>query len=158
MRQRYDYVVIGAGSSGCVLAYRLVHNSEASVLLIEAGGPDSLPEIHSELLSDTFSLWGRPDIDWGYVTEPQPALNGRSIPVARGKVWGGSSSINAMLHVRGNARDYDHWNYLGNEGWGYADVLPYFKRMEDWEAGPSDHPRGRRPAERDPPPRSDSGL
>lgn len=139
MAQAFDYIVIGAGSAGCAVAYRLVNNTDARVLLIEAGRRDTLPEIHSELLNDTFSLWGRPEIDWGYVTEEQASLNQRSIPVARGKVWGGCSSVNAMLHVRGSAHDFDHWNYLGNEGWSYADVLPYFKRMEDWQGGASEY-------------------
>ncbi|MCB0158607.1 MAG: GMC family oxidoreductase N-terminal domain-containing protein, partial [Caldilineaceae bacterium] len=97
MAQAFDYIVIGAGSAGCAVAYRLVNNTDARVLLIEAGGRDTLPEIHSEILTDTFSLWGRPEIDWGYVTEEQPSLNDRTIPVARGKVWGGCSTVNAML-------------------------------------------------------------
>jgi choline dehydrogenase len=109
------------------------------VLLVEAGGPDSRLEIHDEALTSTFSLWGAAELDWGYVTKPQAALNGRTILVARGKVWCGSSSINAMLHVRGNRLDYDHWDYLGNEGWSYAEVLPYFKKSEDFEGGASEY-------------------
>jgi len=139
MAETYDFIVIGAGSAGCVIAHRLVENTNASVLLIEAGGPDSRPEIHKEDLASTMSLWNLAELNWGYRTEPQTALNGRVISVARGKVWGGSSSINAMLHVRGNRFDYDYWNYLGNEGWSYEQVLPYFKKMEDFEGGSSDY-------------------
>lgn len=128
----YDYIVVGAGSAGCALSYRLVRNSAARVLLIEAGGRDDLPEIHDERLPATMSLWSNPAVNWGYVTAPQPAMDDRTIPVARGRVWGGSSSINAMLHVRGSPTDFDHWNYLGNEGWSYADVLPLFIQMENF--------------------------
>lgn len=133
----FDIIVVGAGSAGCVVAHRLVTETDARVLLVEAGGPDTRPEIHDELLSSTLSLWGPGELDWGYQTEPQEALYGRTVPVARGKVWGGSSSINAMVHVRGNRRDYDHWAELGNPGWSYQDVLPYFKRSEDFEGGES---------------------
>lgn len=133
----FDVIVVGAGSAGCVVAHRLVTETDARVLLVEAGGPDTRPEIHDELVSSTLSLWGPGELDWGYQTEPQDALQGRTVPVARGKVWGGSSSINAMVHVRGNHRDYDHWAELGNPGWGYQDVLPYFKRSEDFEGGES---------------------
>jgi choline dehydrogenase len=89
MPKGYDYIIIGAGSSGCALAYRLVKNSDANVLLIEAGGRDTKDAIHSELLPDTLSLWGDPDVNWGYMTEKQSAMNDREIPIARGKVWGG---------------------------------------------------------------------
>lgn len=139
MASTYDVIVVGAGSAGCAVAYRLATETDARVLLVEAGGPDTRPEIHDELLSSTLSLWGPSEIDWGYVTEPQQALHGRTIPVARGKVWGGSSSINAMVHVRGNRNDYDHWAELGNKAWGYDDVLPYFKKLEDFEGGASQY-------------------
>ncbi|MFF0792268.1 GMC family oxidoreductase [Streptomyces spiralis] len=132
----FDFVVVGAGSAGCVLAHRLVTGSEARVLLLEAGGPDNRPEIHREQLSSTLSLWAPGELDWGYVTEPEPGLAGRSIPVMRGKVWGGCSSVNAMLHVRGNRRDYDGW---GVPGWSHREVLPYFKRSEDYEGGASEY-------------------
>ncbi len=145
MTEQYDFIIIGAGSAGCALAYRLVEETNAQVLLIEAGGRDSKPEIHNEDVPSTMSLWGAPGIDWGYVTEPQNALNGRQIAVARGKVWGGCSSVNAMLHVRGNPRDYDHWNYLGNEGWSYEEVLPYFKKMENFDGGASEYRGGEGP-------------
>lgn len=131
----FDYVIIGAGSAGCVIANRLVGSTGARVLLLEAGGPDTLAAIHQEEVASTMSLWGQAGLDWGYVTEPQAGLGGRCIPVARGKVWGGSSSINAMLHVRGNRRDFDHWSELGNEGWSYEEVLPCFKRSEDFAGG-----------------------
>jgi choline dehydrogenase len=137
MGEDHDFVVIGAGSTGCALAYRLVTETGARTLLIEAGGQDTRAEIHNVDVPSTLSLWGAPELDWGYVTVPQEAASGRSIPVARGKLWGGSSSINAMVHVRGNPGDFDHWNHLGNEGWSYADVLPYFKRMENFEGGES---------------------
>lgn len=135
--ESFDVIVVGAGSAGCVVAHRLVTGTDARVLLVEAGGPDTKPEIHDELLSATMSLWGGGEWDWGYATEPQPALGGRSVPVARGKVWGGCSSVNAMVHVRGNRRDYDHWAALGNPGWSYDDVLPLFRRSEDFEDGAS---------------------
>ncbi|GII87742.1 GMC oxidoreductase [Sphaerisporangium siamense] len=135
----YDFIVVGAGSAGAALANRLVTGSDATVLLIEAGGRDSRPEIHDEKVPSTISLWGPSEIDWGYVTAPQPALHGRTVPIARGKVWGGSSSINAMLYVRGHRMDYDNWAALGNHGWGYRDVLPYFKRLEDFEGGQSEY-------------------
>jgi choline dehydrogenase len=111
------------------------------VLLLEAGGPDDRPQIHSEQLLDTLSLWAPGELDWGYVSEPQPGLRGRTIPVMRGKVWGGCSSVNAMVHVRGNRRDYEAWAAAGNPGWSYDDVLPLFRRMEDFDGGES-HYRG----------------
>jgi choline dehydrogenase len=132
----YDYIVVGAGSAGCALAHRLVAGSDAQVLLLEAGGPDTRPEIHHEQISSTLSLWAPGELDWGYATEPEPGLAGRSIPVLRGKVWGGCSSVNAMLHVRGNRRDYDNW---GVPGWTYTDVLPYFIRSEDFDGGRSEY-------------------
>ncbi len=135
MTQSYDFIVIGAGSSGCAIAYRLLENTDAKVLLIEAGGKDTNPTIYSEQVPDVMSLWSNPTVNWGYQTEPQAALNGRSLPIARGKVWGGCSAINAMLHVRGHRFDFDYWNYLGNDGWGYDAVLPYFKAFETFTPG-----------------------
>lgn len=114
--QEYDYVIVGAGSAGCVIANRLVTRTSARVLLVEAGGPDVRPEIHEEAISNTFALWvpGQ-ETDWGYVTEPQSGMNDREVAIARGKVWGGCSSVNAMLYVRGNRMDYDSWAAAGNE-------------------------------------------
>ncbi len=141
----YDVIVVGAGSAGCALAYRLVTGTPARVLLIEAGGPDTRPEIHDEALASTMSLWAPGPMDWGYVTDPQDGLHGRTVPVARGKVWGGSSSINAMVHVRGNRRDYDRWSALGNPGWSYLDVLPYFRKLESYAGGESEYRGGQGP-------------
>jgi choline dehydrogenase len=124
-----DYVIVGAGSAGCAMAYRL---SEAgkSVLVIEHGGTDAGPFIQMPAALSypmNMSLY-----DWGYKTQPEPHLGGRTLVCPRGKVIGGSSSINGMVYVRGHAGDYDHWAESGADGWAYADVLPYFKRMENW--------------------------
>ncbi|OHU28264.1 choline dehydrogenase [Mycobacteroides chelonae] len=130
-----DYVVVGAGSSGCVVASRLSEDPACSVLVIEAGGWDDHPEIHDVSLASAFALWdaaGPPDIDWGYETLPQEYLGNRTIPIARGKVVGGCGSINALVWVRGNSRDYDHWAQTGAAGWSYADVLPYFRHCEEF--------------------------
>jgi len=130
-----DYIVIGAGSSGCVVTHRLVSGDpEATTLLIEAGGPDDNPDIHDP--RRVLNLWGS-DLDWKYTTAPQAGLNGRQMMISRGKVLGGCSSIYAMLYVRGNRRDFDHWNYLGNEGWSYQEVLPFFKKSERFSGGAS---------------------
>ncbi len=130
--QSFDYIVIGAGSSGCVVANRLSSKRDTTVLLLEAGGPDTNPAIHEP--SGLLSLWGS-DIDWKYLTEEQPHLHGRKLMISRGKVLGGCSSIYAMIYVRGNPKDFDTWNFLGNEGWSYTDVLPYFKKSEDYDGG-----------------------
>ena len=127
-----DYVIVGAGSAGCAMAYRL---SEAgkSVIVIEHGGTDAGPLIQMPAaLSYPMNM---KRYDWGYMTEPEPHLGGRRLVAPRGKVVGGSSSINGMVYVRGHARDFDHWRDSGAEGWGYADVLPYYKRMESWDDG-----------------------
>jgi choline dehydrogenase len=136
----YDYIIAGAGSAGCVLASRLTEDPETSVLLLEAGGNDDLPAIHDPVAAATLR---RSAVDWAYSTEEEPHLNNRKIPVPRGKVLGGSSSINFMVYVRGNRADYDQWQALGNQGWSYADVLPYFKKIESYAGGDSDyHGRG----------------
>ena len=127
----FDFVVVGAGSAGCVLANRLSANPKHRVALLEAGGRDSSPWIHIPV--GYFKTMGNPNTDWCYHTQPDPGLNGRSIAWPRGRVLGGSSSINGLLYVRGQARDYDHWRQLGNQGWGWDDVLPLFKRAENWE-------------------------
>ncbi|MEL6746559.1 MAG: choline dehydrogenase [Pseudomonadota bacterium] len=127
-----DYVIIGAGSAGCALAYRL-SDAGKRVIVVEYGGTDAGPLIQMPgALSYpmNMSLY-----DWGYKTEPEPHLGGRQLAAPRGKVIGGSSSINGMIYVRGHAHDYDHWRDSGAAGWGYADVLPYFKRMENWHDG-----------------------
>ncbi|MFP4326627.1 MAG: choline dehydrogenase [Paracoccaceae bacterium] len=127
-----DFVVVGAGSAGCALAYRL-SEAGASVLVIEHGGSDAGPFIQMPgALSYPMNM---ARYDWGYRTEPEPHLGGRRLACPRGKVIGGSSSINGMVYVRGHARDFDHWQEAGAEGWGHADVLPYFRRMESWHDG-----------------------
>ena len=128
----YDYIVLGAGSAGCVLAHRLSEDLNAAVLLIEAGGADKSWELH---IPAAFSRLYRSQYDWAYSTEAQTKLNNRQVYVPRGKVLGGSSSINAMIYTRGNQYDYDLWRDLGNPGWGFSDVLPYFKRAENHEDG-----------------------
>jgi choline dehydrogenase-like flavoprotein len=131
--KHYDYIIVGAGSAGCVLANRLTEDSAARVLVIEAGGADKHPYIHIPL--GLGRMHERRMFDWGYDSEPEPALNGRRIEAMRGKVLGGSSSINVMAFTRGDPGDYERWAQMGALGWSYADVLPYFKRVEGWEEG-----------------------
>jgi choline dehydrogenase len=131
----YDYIVIGAGSAGCVVANRLTENSDTTVLLLEAGNPDTKPEI--QIPAECVNLLGT-EVDWGYFSEPEPYLNNRKSFSSHGKVLGGSSSINFMFYVRGNHHDYDHWQSLGNPGWSYQDVLPYFKKSEHQQRGASE--------------------
>ena len=141
--ERYDYVIVGAGSAGCVLAYRLTADPSIRVLVLEAGGRDTHPLIHIPI--GLGKIWEHRMFDWGYDTEPEPRLDNRRIEAMRGKVLGGSSSINVMAYVRGHRGDSDRWAQNGCSGWSYADVLPYFKRCESWEKGEDAWRGGRGP-------------
>ena len=141
--EEFDYIVIGAGSAGCVLANRLTIPPMSKTLLLEAGGADRNIWIHvpagfTRTLND-------PSVNWCFETEPEDATDNRKIPIPRGKVLGGSSSINGMLYVRGQAQDYDTWAQMGNRGWSHDQVLPYFKMSERFERGSNDLRGGRGP-------------
>jgi len=129
----FDYVIVGAGSAGCVLANRLSANSSVTVCLLEAGGADNYVWIHIPV--GYFYTFDNPRTDWRFRTEPDAGLNGRSIKYPRGRVLGGTSSINGMVYIRGQSRDYDGWRQQGNVGWSWDDVLPYFKISEDQARG-----------------------
>jgi choline dehydrogenase len=131
----YDYIIVGAGSAGCVLASRLSEDPGINVLLLEAGRPDTNKYIH---IPAAFSKLYKTRYDWEFYTEPEPQLGNRKVYWPRGKVLGGCSSINAMIYVRGHREDFDCWRGLGNDGWGYADVLPYFKKSEHQQRGASE--------------------
>ena len=140
---QFDFIIAGAGSAGCVLANRLSASGEYRVLLLEAGGRDINPWIHVPV--GYFKTMHNPKTDWCYSTEPDPGLNGRRIDWPRGKTLGGSSSINGLLYIRGQREDYDQWRQMGNTGWSYDDVLPYFKRSEKQERGPDAYHGGEGP-------------
>lgn len=130
----FDFIIVGAGSAGCAIANRLTAGGTYSVAVLEAGPKDSNPWIHIPV--GYFKTMGNPNTDWRYVTQPDDGIAGRSIPWPRGRVLGGSSSINGLLYVRGQPQDFDGWAQMGNTGWGWDDVLPYFKRSETWK-GPN---------------------
>src|ERR687889_1009218 len=136
----YDYIVVGAGSAGAAVAHRLSADPRNQVLLLEAGAPSHpwsfIPVGSARLIKN-------PAANWLYSSEPEPNTNGRRIPVPRGKLLGGSSAINGLAFVRGQAQDFDTWAQLGNAGWSYDDVLPFFKRMESWQGEGDDRYRGR---------------
>ena len=137
----FDYVIIGAGSAGCVLANRLTVNPKISVLLIEAGGKDTNPWIH--IPGGYFKTMHNPKTDWCFKIQSDPGLDGRRMNYPRGKTLGGSSSINGLLYIRGQSQDYDYWRQLGNVGWSWEDVLPYFKKSEDNQRGKNEfHGKG----------------
>jgi choline dehydrogenase-like flavoprotein len=131
----FDYVIVGAGSAGCVLAARLSEDPDVKVCLIEAGPPDTADEIH---LPAGLLPIGTSKYDWSFLTDPEPGLGGRQRHLPRGRTLGGSSSVNAMVYIRGNPKDYDGWKAIGCDGWGWDDVLPYFLRAEDNERGASE--------------------
>jgi choline dehydrogenase len=134
-----EYVIVGAGSAGCVLANRLTEDPATRVVLIEAGGRDWNPLIH--IPAGFMKLLDHPSLTWGFKAEADPGTDGRAIPYPRGRVLGGSSSINGLIYIRGQPEDFDHWAQLGNRGWGWDDVLPYFKRAENWQ-GEASEPHG----------------
>ncbi|MEM7508678.1 MAG: GMC family oxidoreductase N-terminal domain-containing protein [Pseudomonadota bacterium] len=141
MTDTFDYIIVGAGSAGCVIASRLSEDPDSTVCVLEAGPPDRHPMIHIPV--GWMKLMTNPRLNWMYQTEPSEWTGGRAVAVPRGKTLGGSSSINGNIFNRGTPGDFDHWAQLGNSGWGYGDVLPLFKRLEDWTGPDADGRRGR---------------
>lgn len=140
-REEFDFIVVGAGSAGCVLANRLSENPAHRVLLLEAGGNDRRLDVRLPLAVSR--LWPNPSLTWGFMSEPEPGLGGRRLPVARGKMLGGTSSLNGMMAIRGHAADYDGWRDTGLAGWGWHDVLPWFRKLEDhWRGNTKLHGAG----------------
>ena len=133
----YDYIIVGAGSAGCALAYRLSREASRRVLLLEAGGRDSLPMIHIPL--GFAFLMKNEKVNWCYETEPEVNMHGRTLSWPRGQVLGGSRSINGMVYIRGQQQDYDNWAAMGNKGWSYQEVLPYFKRSQHRAEGANEY-------------------
>ena len=131
--ETFDFIIVGAGSAGCVLANRLTASGRHRVLLLEAGPSDRHPWLHIPL--GFGRLFGDRRFNWCYATEPQPECHNREVIAPRGKVLGGSSSINGLIYIRGQAEDFNHWRQLGNAGWSFDDVLPYFRKAEDNERG-----------------------
>lgn len=134
--ETFDYIVVGAGSAGCVLANRLSEEPGTRVLLLEAGGSDRRWDVRMPLAVS--KLWPNSDLTWGFMSEPEPGLGGRRLPVARGRMLGGTSSLNGMMAIRGHAADYDGWRDMGLAGWGWDDVLPWFRKLERHWRGESD--------------------
>jgi choline dehydrogenase len=132
--ETYDYVIVGGGAAGCVVAHRLVTETNAKVLLIEAGINDEIEAVENTSINSMISLWGSPH-DWKFETEPQTGLNRRKINIAQGKILGGGTSINAMMYIRGNKRDFDSWAESGCPDWAYEKLLPFFKKTEKYESG-----------------------
>ena len=140
VKENYDYIIVGAGSAGCALAYRLSREASRKILLLEAGGKDTFPMIHIPL-GFAFMMKNE-SVNWCYETQPEPGLHHRRISWPRGKVLGGTSCINGMVYIRGQKEDYDSW---GVEGWSYDEVLPYFKRSEHYEPGGTEAFHGQDP-------------